>query len=154
MFAQRRIERVRHLGAWHLLAIVTSPGARLWLSFHLEFLFYRQTRGLSRIDSGMGKLPRRSRPARTLRVLRAERELTQHQIATRIGMTQTRYWQIEHGEGAPLRKDERAAIARMLEVQPFEIAWPEMKPTQLQVTRAAARDERRRQAEVMAGGRA
>jgi hypothetical protein len=39
-------------------------------------------------------------------------------------------------------------------VQPFEIAWPEMKPTQLQVTRAAARDERRRQAEVMAGGRA
>ena len=95
-----------------------------------------------------------SRPSRALRVLRAERDITQHLIAARIGMTQTRYWQIEHGEGAPVRKDERAAIARALEVQPHEIAWPEMKPTQLQVTRAAAREERRRQAESMSAGRA
>jgi transcriptional regulator with XRE-family HTH domain len=87
-------------------------------------------------------------------VLRAEREVTQHQLASRIGMTQTRYWQIEHGEGAPLRKDERAAIARILEVQPHEVDWPAMKPTQLQVTRAAARDERRRMADSTAGGRA
>jgi transcriptional regulator with XRE-family HTH domain len=103
----------------------------------------------------MGKPARpSSRPARTLKVLRAELEITQHQIASRIGMTQTRYWQIEHGEGAPLRKDERAAIARVLEVQPFEIAWPATKPTQLQVTRAAARDERRRIVDTNAGGRA
>jgi hypothetical protein len=46
------------------------------------------------------------------------------------------------------------AIARVLEVAPHEIAWPEMKPTQLQVTRAAAREERRRMAESMNAGRA
>jgi len=102
----------------------------------------------------MGKLPRPRRPARALRVLRAERDITQHQLAAQIGLTQTRYWQIEHGEGAPLRKEERAAIARLLAVQPHEIAWPAMKPTQLQATRAAAREERRRQADMMAGGRA
>jgi transcriptional regulator with XRE-family HTH domain len=102
----------------------------------------------------MGKTPRQPRPTKTLRVLRAERELTQQLIAARIGLTQTRYWQIEHGEGAPLRKEERAAIARVLEVQPYEIAWPEMKPTQLQVTRAAAREERRRMADMTTGGRA
>jgi transcriptional regulator with XRE-family HTH domain len=96
----------------------------------------------------------RSNP-RTLRVLRAEREITQQLIAARAGLTQTRYWQIEHGEGAPLRKEERAVIARLLEVAPHEIAWPDMKPTQLQVTRAAAREERRRQqVEMTAGGRA
>jgi len=87
-------------------------------------------------------------------VLRAERELTQHLIASRIGMTQTRYWQIEHGEGAPLRKEERAAIARALEVQPHEIAWPPMTPTRLQETRAAAHDERRRIVDTTTGGRA
>jgi transcriptional regulator with XRE-family HTH domain len=91
---------------------------------------------------------------RTLRVLRAEREITQSLIAAKAGITQTRYWLIEHGEGAPLRKEERAAIARILELPPHAIAWPAMKPTQLQVTRAAAREERRRQAESMAGGRA
>lgn len=85
--------------------------------------------------------------ARSLRVLRAERELTQKLIAVRAGLTQTRYWQIEHGEGAPLRKDERTAIARILEIAPHEIAWPAMKPTPLQVTRADAREERRRTAE-------
>jgi transcriptional regulator with XRE-family HTH domain len=98
---------------------------------------------------------RRTRPAWALRVLRAERDLTQQLLAARIGLTQTRYWQIEHGEGAPLRKEERAAIARVLEVAPHEIAWPEMKPTHLQVTRAAAREERRRMAaDMTAGGRA
>jgi transcriptional regulator with XRE-family HTH domain len=96
-----------------------------------------------------------SRPApQTLRVLRAERELTQQDIAKRTGLTQTRYWQIEHGEGAPLRKEERAAIARVIEVAPHKIAWPAMKPTALQVTRSAAREERRRQAEAMAQDRA
>jgi transcriptional regulator with XRE-family HTH domain len=97
------------------------------------------------MNLAMAKQPGRSRLARTLRVLRAERELTQQVLSARIGMTQTRYWQIEHGEGAPLRKDERAAIARQLEVAPHDIAWPEMKPTQLQVSRAAARAEREEQ---------
>jgi|SRR5436189_2620954 len=99
------------------------------------------------------KTLRRSRSARTLRVLRAEREITQQVIAAKAGLTQTRYWQIEHGEGAPLRKEERATIARLLEVAPHEIAWPEMKPTRLQQTRAEAREERRRAAETMSAGR-
>jgi len=83
-------------------------------------------------------------------VLRAERELTQKLIADRAGLTQTRYWQIEHGEGAPLRKQERAVIARVLEVAPHEIAWPPMNPTKLQATRAEAREERRRAVETTA----
>ena len=87
-------------------------------------------------------------------MLRAERDLTQKLIAARAALTQTRYWQIEHGEGAPLRKEERAAIARVLEVAPHEIAWPAMKPTPLQVTRADAREERRRVAETTAPERA
>lgn len=101
----------------------------------------------------MGKTNRR-RPARTLRVLRAERELTQQVLAARIGMTQTRYWQIEHGEGAPLRREERAAIARILEVQPYEIDWPPMTVTKLQATRAEARDRRRAALAAEAPGRA
>jgi transcriptional regulator with XRE-family HTH domain len=102
----------------------------------------------------MDKPQRRHRSARTLRVLRAERELTQQLIAARAALTQTRYWQIEHGEGAPLRKEERTAIARVLEVAPHEIAWPEMKPTRLQQTRAEAREERRRAMETATAGRA
>jgi len=94
--------------------------------------------------------PRTLRPPRTLRVLRAERELTQKLIAARAALTQTRYWQIEHGEGAPLRKEERTAIARVLEVAPHEIAWPTMNPTKLQATRAEAREERRRAVETIA----
>ena len=94
---------------------------------------------------------RRSRQiARTLRVLRAEREVSQKLLADRAGLTQTRYWQIEHGEGAPLRKEERAAIARVLEVAPHAIAWPPMNLTKLQTTRAEAREERRRVVETTA----
>lgn len=72
----------------------------------------------------------------TLRVLRAARDITQHTLAERAGLTQTRYWQIEHGEGAPLRKSEREAIARVLEVKPAAIEWPRMTPTALQEERA------------------
>ena len=91
---------------------------------------------------------------RTLRVLRAERDLTQKLISVRANLTQTRYWQIEHGEGAPLRKEERTAIARVLEVAPHEIAWPTMTLTQLQITREAAREERHLVAETTARERA
>jgi len=45
-----------------------------------------------------------ARIPQTLRVLRAARDLTQHGLAARAGLTQTRFWQIEHGEGAPLRQ--------------------------------------------------
>jgi DNA-binding XRE family transcriptional regulator len=97
----------------------------------------------------MAKLNRHpQRPAakhrpRTLRVLRAECELTQQLIAAAANMTQTRYWQIEHGQGAPLRQWECTVIARLLGVAAQDIAWPQMKVTQLQRTRAEAQERRR-----------
>jgi transcriptional regulator with XRE-family HTH domain len=84
-----------------------------------------------------------SRIPQTLRVLRAARDLTQHGLAERAGLTQTRFWQIEHGSGAPLRTHERDAIARVLEVKPSAIAWPVMTPTALQEERAARQKNRR-----------
>jgi len=84
-----------------------------------------------------------SRIPQTLRVLRAARDLTQHGLAERAGLTQTRFWQIEHGSGAPLRTHERDAIARVLEVKPSAIAWPVMTPTALQTERAAREKSRR-----------
>jgi transcriptional regulator with XRE-family HTH domain len=95
--------------------------------------------------------PPRKFPPRTLRVLRAEREISQKALAEQAGITQTRFWQIEHGQGAPIRKAERKAIATLLHVAPHEIAWPEMTLTALQVERAAlyeARAARRRAAEL------
>lgn len=85
-----------------------------------------------------------SRISQTLRVLRAARDLTQHGLAERAGLTQTRFWQIEHGSGAPLRTLERDAIARVLEVKPSAIAWPAMTPTALQTERARRRIRRDR----------
>jgi transcriptional regulator with XRE-family HTH domain len=83
-----------------------------------------------------------SRILQTLRVLRAARDLTQHGLAEQAGLTQTRFWQIEHGSGAPLRTHERDAIARVLEVKPSAIAWPPMTPTALQSERAARQKTR------------
>jgi transcriptional regulator with XRE-family HTH domain len=94
-----------------------------------------------------------SRIPQTLRVLRAARDLTQHGLAERAGLTQTRFWQIEHGSGAPLRKRERDAIARVLEVAPGTIAWPPMTPTDLQRERAK-RQVRRERAAAQAVGSA
>lgn len=85
-----------------------------------------------------------ARIPQTLRVLRAARDLTQHGLAERAGLTQTRFWQIEHGEGAPLRKAERDAVARVLEVRPTAIAWPVMTPTSLQQERARQKLRRAR----------
>lgn len=85
-----------------------------------------------------------SRIPQTLRVLRAARDLTQHGLAERAGLTQTRFWQIEHGSGAPLRTHEREQIARVLEVKPSAIAWPLMTPTALQTERARRKIRRDR----------
>jgi transcriptional regulator with XRE-family HTH domain len=86
----------------------------------------------------MARLPQ------TLRVLRAARDLTQHGLAEKAGLTQTRFWQIEHGSGAPLRKRERDAIARVLEVPAGSIDWPVMTPTELQRERAKRQVRRER----------
>jgi transcriptional regulator with XRE-family HTH domain len=87
-----------------------------------------------------------SRIPQTLRVLRAARDLTQHGLAERANLTQTRFWQIEHGSGAPLRAHERDAIARVLEVKPSAIAWPVVTPTALQIERARRATRRDRAA--------
>jgi transcriptional regulator with XRE-family HTH domain len=92
----------------------------------------------------MARLPQ------TLRVLRALRDLTQHGLAERAGLTQTRFWQIEHGSGAPLRAHERNEIARVLEVKPSAIAWPLVTPTALQTERARRKVRRERTAMAMA----
>jgi transcriptional regulator with XRE-family HTH domain len=92
------------------------------------------------------------RHTQTLRVLRAARDLTQYALAERAGLTQTRFWQIEHGQGAPLRRAERDAIARVLDVRPSAIAWPAMTPTQLQLERARQKLRRDRQAAAVQAG--
>jgi DNA-binding XRE family transcriptional regulator len=103
---------------------------------------WNKDRGMAKLNQSTARSASKRAP-RALRVLRAERQLTQHVLAARAGLTQTRYWQIEHGEGAPLRTQERAVIARLLEVAPHQIAWPEMRPTRLQMTRAEAQERRR-----------
>ena len=62
---------------------------------------------------------------RRLRVLRAEQDVTQSQVARRSGVSQARYWQIENGEGPAPRPEERAAVAEALGVRPTDIAWPD-----------------------------
>lgn len=62
--------------------------------------------------------------SRRLRVLRAERDLTQRQLARLAGLQVTRYWHIENGEGLPPTADERLDIAKALDVKVNAIAWP------------------------------
>lgn len=60
-----------------------------------------------------------------LRVLRAEQEVTQMQVARKAGLSAARYWQIENGEGSEPSPGERNAVAAALGVKVSEIAWPE-----------------------------
>ena len=61
-----------------------------------------------------------------LQVWRSDKDKTQHQIARLAGMSQTRYWQIENGEGAAAPSfGEKRAIASALGVAVSAIAWPE-----------------------------
>jgi DNA-binding XRE family transcriptional regulator len=60
-----------------------------------------------------------------LRVLRAEQDVTQTFVARHAGLSASRYWQIEKGEGPEARDRERDAIARVLRVKVTDIAWPE-----------------------------
>lgn len=64
------------------------------------------------------------RDTRSLRVLRAERDITQSQLAKKLSISHTRYWQIENAEGLAPSEDERKAIAAALSVRVDDIAWP------------------------------
>lgn len=63
-----------------------------------------------------------------LKVLRAERDITQWSIALAAGIERSRYWTIEKGYVTP-RETERAALAAALGVTEAEI-WPDLaEPT-------------------------
>lgn len=59
----------------------------------------------------------------TLRVRRAERRVSQLDLAVQLGMSPNRFWRIENGYALPTEA-ERAAIAQALGVPESEI-WPE-----------------------------
>jgi transcriptional regulator with XRE-family HTH domain len=65
-------------------------------------------------------------PAKLLRVLRAEHDITQIKLARKAGLNVTRYWQIENGEGLPPTTDERQAVATAFGVKVSGIAWPDL----------------------------
>lgn len=64
------------------------------------------------------------RTRRRLKVLRAEQDVTQHDVATKAGLSRSRYAQIETGEGAVARLEEREAVAAALGVRASDIDWP------------------------------
>jgi transcriptional regulator with XRE-family HTH domain len=57
--------------------------------------------------------------ANRLRVLRAEREVTQMDLALKAGLSQSRYWRIENGYEQPTTT-ERAKLAKALRVEDVE----------------------------------
>lgn len=67
-----------------------------------------------------------------LRAVRAAQEpkVTQSRVARRAGLSVSRYWQIENGEGSDPSDDERDAIAAALGVKADDIAWPEAEKAQ------------------------
>lgn len=66
------------------------------------------------------------RQAYRLKVVRAMKDMTQAQVARHAGMSQTRYFQIENGEGRAPNNDEQDAVADALGVTVAEIEWPEL----------------------------
>lgn len=62
--------------------------------------------------------------ARRLKVWRADRDVTQRQLALRAGLSPSRYWQIESGEGSVPSADEKSAVAAALDVKVSDIEWP------------------------------
>jgi len=59
-------------------------------------------------------------PSNRLRVARAERRITQRDLARQSGVSESRLWKIENGylDGTP---DERAKLARVLRVSDGEL---------------------------------
>jgi len=59
-----------------------------------------------------------------LKVLRAELELSQWNVADRCKMSRSRYQQIETGVGSMARDEEKLAIAIVLRTHVNAIDWP------------------------------
>jgi putative transcriptional regulator len=58
-----------------------------------------------------------------LRVWRAERRVSQVEVAEAVGMSRTRYLRIEHGRTSPTLEESRA-LAKALDCAVTDI-WPE-----------------------------
>jgi transcriptional regulator with XRE-family HTH domain len=61
---------------------------------------------------------------RRLKVLRAEHDYRQSDVANRAGLSVSRYQQIENGDGSVPRDEERAALAVVFGVRASDIDWP------------------------------
>jgi len=70
----------------------------------------------------------KNQPRTLLRAVRAAKQpkVTQSHVARKAGMSVSRYWQIENGEGSEASNDEKNAVAAALGVKASEIAWPEI----------------------------
>lgn len=66
----------------------------------------------------------KTRPTNRLRVLRAERRISQEDVARDVGMTQTIYWRVENGYRIP-SKEERRRLAKVFRVAESELGLPE-----------------------------
>ena len=60
---------------------------------------------------------------RLLRVARAEKDISQLELATRAGLSQKKVWSIEHNYRVP-SDEERLAIADALGMSITAIQWP------------------------------
>lgn len=62
-----------------------------------------------------------------LRAWRAAQEpkVSQQQLALKAGLSPSRYWQIESGEGVEPTTKERDAVANALSLKVSDIAWPD-----------------------------
>jgi transcriptional regulator with XRE-family HTH domain len=60
-----------------------------------------------------------------LKVLRAERAVTQMDLALAAGLSRDRYWRIENGYDYPTDR-ERARLAKALRVTPADLGIPEL----------------------------
>jgi transcriptional regulator with XRE-family HTH domain len=69
------------------------------------------------------------KPGNRLRVLRAEKRLTQLDVAKRLGISQSTYCLIE-SEARPPTDDERAALVRILKVEEADLGFKSAPTTE------------------------
>lgn len=72
----------------------------------------------------------KGKPRNRLRVLRAERGMSQADLALKAGLTPSRYWKIENDVPPGPTDDERARLARALRIQSGSLGFPEIEEAQ------------------------